>query len=122
MRFSHRCLYFFLGTPFTEGYFLRAKMYHIESIQSSSNNKSTAKGITRRLKEKLLKRDAYRKALFSPSVEKLKMVRIGQKKHRVYTLEESKRGLSSFNDKIWMRKVGAEEWDTHSFGHKNITV
>ena len=96
-------------------------MYHIESIQSS-NNKSTAKGIARRLKEKLLKRDAYRKALFSPSVEKLKMVRIGQKKHQVYTLEESKRGLSSFNDKIWMRKVGAEEWDTHSFGHKNITV
>ena len=114
-------IFLFLGTPFTEGYFLRAKMYHIESIQSS-NNKSTAKGITRRLKEKLLKRDAYRKALFSPSVEKLKMVRIGQKKHQVYTLEESKRGLSSFNDKIWMRKVGAEEWDTHSFGHKNITV
>ena len=48
------------------------------------------------------------------------MLRIGQKKHNVYTLEQYKTSLSSYNDKIWMRKVGAEEWDTHSFGHKNI--
>ena len=95
-------------------------MYHIEN--GNGNSKSTNKGISRVVREKMLKRESYRKALFSPSVEKLKMVRIGKKKHQVYTLEESKRGLSSFNDKIWMRKVGAEEWDTHSFGHKNITV
>ena len=62
-------------------------------------NKSTAKGIQKRVTQKLLKRDAYRKALFSPSVEKLKMLRIGQKKPNVYTLEQYKTGLSSFNDK-----------------------
>ena len=110
---------FLLGSPFTEGYFLRAKMYHIENVHNKMN-KSTAKGIQKRVTQKLLKRDAYREALFSPSVEKLKMLRIGQKKHNVYTLEQYKTGLSSYNDKIWMRKVGAEEWDTHSFGHKNI--
>ena len=114
-------LIFLLGSPFTEGYFLRAKMYHIESVHSS-NNKSTAKGIQKRVTQKLLKRDAYREALFSPSVEKLKMLRIGQKKHNVYTLEQYKTGLSSFNDKIWMRKDDEkEEWDTHSFGHYNLS-
>ena len=96
-------------------------MYHIESSQPS-NNKSTAKGIQKRVTKKLQKRDAYRKALFFPSVEKIKMPRIGQKKHKVYTLEQYKTGLSSFNDKIWMQKVNPKEWDTHSFGHYNITV
>ena len=43
-----------------------------------------------------------------------------QKKYRDYMLEQYKTGLSSFNDKIWMRKVDVKEWDTHSFGHYNI--
>ena len=111
---------FLLGSPFTEGYFLRAKMYHIENVDNKMN-KSTAKGIQKRVTQKLLKRDAYRKAVFSPTVEKLKMLRIGQKKHNVYTLEQFKTGLSSFNDKIWMRKVDEKEWDTHSFGHYNLS-
>ena len=39
-----------------------------------------------------------------------------------YTLEQYKTGLSSFNDKIWMRKDDEkEEWDTHSFGHYNLS-
>ena len=34
------------------------------------NGKSIAKGISRGVKEKLLKRGSYRRPLFSPSVEK----------------------------------------------------
>lgn len=107
------------GSPFTEGFFLMAKMYCITNLIDDLN-KSTAKGISRNVKERLLKRDTYKNTLLYPSVEKLKMPRIGQKNHKVFTFNTYKSGLSSYNDKIWMVRRDDGGWDTHSYGHYNI--
>ena len=111
--------YYISGSPFTEAYCLMAKMYHLENLIDELN-KSTAKGISRSIKQRLLKRDSYRDTLYYPSVEKLKMPRIGQKKHKVFTFNTYKTGLSSYNDKIYMVRKEDGGWDTHSYGHYKI--
>ena len=110
------------GSPYSEGYFLRAKMYHIENVEEQLN-KSTAKGIPTRVKEKELKKNQYRDALFHPSNTantRLAMPRIVQDSHQVYTVTQYKSGLSSFNDKVWIDRVNDDEWVSHSFGYYRL--
>ena len=94
-------------------------MYHLENVIELIN-KSAAKGITKSVKERLLRRENYRQTLYYPAEKKLLMPRIGQHEHKVFTYYQRKSGLSAFNDKIWMRRIGNQEWETHSFGHYSI--
>ena len=96
-------------------------MYHITSLKDE-NSKSTAKGITRSVKQQQLKEDAYRGALFSPEMEvgkKLKMSRIASDKHHVYLMSQQKVGLSPYNDKVYIERKG-DQWTSLSFGHYRI--
>ena len=109
------------SVPFTEGFFLRSKMYHITSLKDE-NSKSTAKGITRSARQQQLKEDAYRGALFSPEMEagkKLKMSRIASEKHRVFLMSQQKVGLSPYNDKVYIERK-EDQWTSLSFGHYRI--
>ena len=115
------------GSPFTEGFFLRSKMYCLMNVKDSLN-KSTAKGITKTAKEKLLKRDSYYNALFNPSeptasngFNRLSMRRILCKDHTMYTVEQHKTGLSSYNDKLWISQNSEKDWVSHSFGHHRLS-
>ena len=104
------------SSPFTEGIYLRAKMYSIQNI-SKKLGKSTAKGIPKRVKEKELKHEAYRKALEEPEItRKLKFRKFENKDHRVRTIVQKKTGLSSYNDKIHLTKEG-DNWIANSFGY-----
>ena len=115
--------FFFLGSPFTEGFFLRSKMYHIEN-NDSTLNKSTAKGITRAAKERHLSYESYRNALYydkDKPYNYIKMRRIHCENHKVFTVYTEKKGLSPFNDKIYVEK-GDNSFICHSYGHYKLPV
>lgn len=95
-------------------------MYHIENVQNALN-KSTAKGITRAAKEQHCRMKEYRKALFGKErkVQKVTMHRIASKDHKLYTVKQKKKGLSCYNDKIYLERDG-DSFITHSFGHYKL--
>ena len=104
------------GSPFSEGVFLRAKMYSIRNIKSCLN-KTTAKDISRSAKERYLKHINYVKTVQSPTVvSKLDIHRIVHSNHTLYTVKQTKSGLSAFNDKINIIKNN-DEFIAHSFGY-----
>ena len=119
-------IYFdFSGSPFTEGFFLRSKMYHIEN-ERSALNKSTAKGITKAAKEKYCTYEAYKNALYYEDnitlyTPHIKMRRIQSDAHKLYTVVQEKKGLSSFNDKIYVKK-GDNSFICHSYGHYKLPI
>ena len=95
-------------------------MYNIEN-QNGALNKSTAKGITRAAKEQQCRMEEYKKALFSKEkdVQKVTMHRIVSKNHKMYTVKQEKKGLSCYNDKIYLERDG-DSFITHSFGHYKL--
>ena len=95
-------------------------MYHIENVQNAFN-KSTAKGITRAAREQQCRMQEYKKALLSEErkEQKVTMHRIESKDHKLYTVEQTKKGLSCFNDKIYLERDG-DSFITHSFGHYKL--
>ena len=98
-------------------------MYHLSNVDAC-NNKSTAKGISRSVKEQQLKEDAYRRALFKPEDgigEKLRVPKISQVNHRVYTMTQVRTGLTCLNDKLYQVKNG-DNWCTYPFGHYKLDV
>ena len=104
------------GTPFIEGVFLRSKMYSLRSAPGGKD-KSTAKGIARRIKDRDLTHNKYLECIQNPgSVKKLIIPRFSIHRHVIKTVRQTKKGLSSFNDKFWIAK-----YKTHhvvrSFGH-----
>ena len=52
--------------------------------------KSAAKGVSRRVKEKILKTEDFERSLFEDKVYKHPQVRIGQKNHENFTFETNK--------------------------------
>ena len=114
------------GSQFVEGFFLRSKMYCLIN-ESEGLNKSTAKGINKTVKDKVLKRENYYNALFNPTApseandyNKVTMKRILCRDHKMYTVSQRKTGLSSYNDKVWVSRINDTTWDTHSYGHYSL--
>ena len=93
-------------------------MYHIENVQDALN-KTTAKGITRGAKEQYCRMQQYKEALFSKKVQKVTMHRIANENHKLYTVEQTKKGLCCYNDKIYLERDG-DSFITHSFGHYKL--
>ena len=48
------------------------------------------------------------------------MPKIGHTHHNVETQYKMKRSLNPFNDKKWIHKNGEDEFETYSFGHKQL--
>ena len=93
------------SSPFIEGVFLRSKMYSLINV-ADTLNKTTAKGISRGVKDRELKHSNYKNALDFPTEKSvLSIPAIRQKDHNMFTVTEKKSGLSSFNDKIWMDRT-----------------
>jgi len=104
------------GIPFIEGVFLRSKMYSLNSL-SNKNSKSTAKGIDRTTKERELTHEKYVAALNNDINPRVSITKIMSKDHSVFTVVQSKAGLSNYNDKVFVEKQG-DIYKTHSFGFK----
>ena len=82
------------GSPFSEGVFLRSKMYSLMN-ESTKHNKSTAKGISRRVIEKYLVHSEYVRCIGNVNnVEKIIIPKFQKDGHRMNTVHLVKRGLS----------------------------
>ena len=78
--------------------------------------KSACKGVSKTVKEKILKFEDYHNSLFDSRVLKHDQSRIGHKNHTVYTMETCKVTLCPFNDKKYVKRYD-NNWIMHSHGH-----
>jgi hypothetical protein len=107
------------GLIITEFVGLRPKMYSYITMQE---NKTTfkeskrAKGIQRAAMTDIRHAD-YLAQLNAARENYVNIRRIGQKHHRVFTIEGVKRGLCSFDDKRYLRPDGI---NTYAHGHHRV--
>ena len=95
---------------------LRSKMYSIKAADGEQKN--TAKGVSRYVSENILTHQAYLDCLVKKTSMKNKMTRFVHDCHQLYTVEQNKTSLSSFNDKRYIQEDGV----SHSFGHYEIEL
>ena len=93
---------------------LRSKMYSIEMADGFC--KKTGKGITHACKEKLDHHKDYLNILNKKTFNYVKMGRIISKKHKLYSVQATKIGLSCLNDKRFFLENGK----SYSFGHYSL--
>jgi hypothetical protein len=112
------------GEIITEFVGLRPKMYSYTTLFSAADdNRQThlkeskrAKGIQRSAANTLAHAD-YLAQLHQPVENYVNIRRIGQKHHRVYTLDSSKRGLCAFDDKRYLLPDGV-----HTLAHGHVRL
>jgi hypothetical protein len=90
---------------------LRPKMYSILKAGDDATNPKhgirKAKGVPSKVVKKEFHHERYNKALFDPKHEdKVTFCTIRSDKHSIYTLEVTKVGLSSMDDKKWIAPNG----------------
>lgn len=103
------------GKAYCEGIFLRSKMYSLKSVDEGLN-KSTAKGIDISTKNREYDHNSYRDALFNSTHNQVSTTRIVNENHRIFTVEQTKAGLSNFNDKIYLNQLPDGTYEAHPFG------
>ena len=107
------------GTPFIEGVFLRSKMYSLRSAPGGKD-KSTAKGIARRIKERDLCHQRYLECIQNPGIVKnLTIPRFSMHRHIIKTVRQSKKGLSCYNDKFYISRNN-DGYFVRSYGHYEL--
>ena len=105
------------GSIITEFVGLRPKMYSYTTLVSSALKETKrAKGIQRAVVAAIHHSD-YIAQLRAPSENYVNIRRIGQKHHRLYTIQSEKRGLCSFDDKRFLQPDGVH---TYAHGHYKI--
>ena len=90
------------------------------SFKTEEYESKKAKGIKKLVVKKDLKFDDYKRSLFGSTKTDIqqttKFNTIRSYKHDVYTIEQSKIGLRSFDDKRYL----IDNINTYAYGHKNI--
>ena len=93
---------------------LRSKMY---SIKWDKGTALTLKGISRTVKQKVIKHEMYSHTLFN-GVQRIDTVsRIGSKGHQLFTFDTNKVSLSPYDDK---RYILDDKVTTLAYGHYKI--
>ena len=105
------------GKPIEEFVGLRAKMYSILAVGGKA--KKTAKGVSRIVKDEVIKHADYKQTLFTKQTMKHMQTRILQKEHELYTSQVVKSSLSPFNDKKWVERDG-DTFISYSYGHYKV--
>lgn len=95
---------------------LRPKMY---SLLSSSGVKQAAKGISRSAARQYLKHDAFKTCLQSLQPSTVVQHRIGSEQHKVFSIQQTKRALSAFDDKRYLLEDGIT---SYAYGHYDIPI
>ena len=99
------------GAMIAEFIGLRPKMYSILKADDDATNPKhgirKAKGVLSKVVKKEFHHERYNKALFDPKhKDKVTFCTIRSDKHSIYTLEVTKVGLSSMDDKKWIAPNG----------------
>ena len=104
----------------TEFVGLRAKMYSFKTADEHESKK--AKGIKKLVVKKELRFSDYKRSLFGSTMtdvqQTTKFNSIRSYKHDIYTIEQCKIGLCSFDDKRYL----IDNVNTYAYGHKNIKL
>ena len=86
-------------------------------MYSFKNRKRAAKGIKKSIVKNELTHDDYRRCLFDNNAENVKMTFIRSTKHQLYTIKQSKIGLSRYDDK---RFIALDGINTKAHGHYSL--
>ena len=100
------------GSLILEWIGLRAKLYSI--LHLSGKNSKSCKGISRVVKEKAMRHEQFKQALFEDGMWAATMVRIGSENHNLYTYRVKKVALSPMDQKRYLLE-GTH--DTLALGH-----
>ena len=104
---------------------LRPKLYALKHMIECTKNgnvwleettKAAAKGVKKSVREGLLDFEKYKQCLFTQIPETIKQRTIRSDHHVLYTLEETKIGLSACDDK----RLLVSAIDTYPHGHKRF--
>ena len=79
---------------------LQSKMYLLQAASGSSEKK--AKGIPKRSLQRV-DPNMYRQQLENPALHSVQFRRIQSKRHKLQHVQQEKKGLASFNDKVFQR-------------------
>ena len=100
------------GLPITEWIGLRAKMYSI--LTEDGKEKKTGKGIKKSVLKKEIKHQDFKDCLFQQREYKHSMMNFRSECHQVYTIKQTKKSLSPFDDK---RYILADGYTSRAHGH-----
>ena len=102
------------SVPISEFVGLRSKMY---SIKYGSQEKKTAKGISKYVVKQKMRHAKYKSCLLNQtvSVEQVNLIR--SSKHQIFSICVNKQGLSPYDDKRYVLSNGC---DTLAHGHCKI--
>ena len=103
------------GVPISEVVALRSKMYSI--MQGDNKNIKKAKGTTKVVTKKEIKHQNNKDAFFSKQTFRHGMDRLRSKGHQIFGEHVTKRTLSPFDSKRWIKDDGVH---TLAYGHKDI--
>ena len=94
-------------------------MYSIQTMKGVS--RKAANGVSRRVTNKEIKHEDFKRCLTENEMMKHMMSKIGHTHHNVETQYKLKKSLNPFNDKKWVTKnEDDDEFETYSFGHKKL--
>ena len=103
------------GVPIVEFVGLRSKMYSI--LLADGSSKHTAKGIQHHFAKQNLKHELYKKCLEDQIKTFAEYKSIRSFSHELYTIQEKKIALCSFDDKRYLLK---DSHNTLAYGHYKI--
>lgn len=104
------------GTAISQFVGLKPKMY---SILTDTEEKKTAKGVSRIIVQKRLKHENYYNCLFRLKTNHhQQQKRIAQENHMLFTIQQNKISLGCFDDKRYWKDDGITSF---AYGHSNIS-
>ena len=93
-------------------------MYSIQTMKGVS--RKAANGVSRRITNKEIKHEDFKRCLTGNEMMKHRMSKIGHTHHNVETQYKLKKSLNPFNDKKFIHKNEDDEFETYSFGHRKL--
>ena len=100
------------GLPITEWVGLRAKMYSM--MTEDGKEKKTGKGIKKSVLKKEVRHQDFKDCLMEKREYEHSMVNFRSQRHQVFTLKQTKKSFSPFDDKRYILEDG---YTTRAHGH-----
>ena len=98
---------------------LASKLYSNKVFESNDDEMKKAKGVKKNIIKNQITHNDYKICLENKITKTIKQKMIRSTKHEIYTIEQNKRGLNSFDDK---RYLVNGQTDTLPWGHYNVNV
>jgi len=98
---------------------LASKLYSNKVFASNNGEMKKAKGVKKNIIKNQITHNDYKICLENKITKTVKQKMIRSTKHKIFTIEQNKRGLSSFDDK---KCLFDRQTDTLPWGHHKISI